>query len=403
MRIYPSKSAAVTPVAAVLLVLALLSASCIPGLSRLTPNAGPIESGSQGRDNFDQAWEYIFQDYVDESKLDPEKLSQAAIRGMLQALDDPYTSYLDPSTFSAETQQLRGNYEGIGAYVGSKEGRVIIISVVPGSPAEKAGVQGGDIIAEIDGESTEGFSVTDVTDRIRGPTGTTVQILMQRGDQQVSFSITRAKIQLTTVSWEMKGDIAYVRIIHFSETTAREFDTASQEVLDEQAKGKVKGMILDLRSNPGGLLDAVVDVASHFVSNGVVLYVVDREGKRTEVAANPGKKLIETPVMILVDEFSASGSEVLSGALRDRGVASVAGRKTFGKGSVNIFRPLPDGGALYITTSRWLTPNGTVIEGQGLQPDYDSELHGDDLVNWAIDNLHQQSTPSSRLPVLMGA
>ncbi len=385
----------------------LLMTSLGTGCSQLFPTQqGPSQPvGSQkGLDTIDEAWKVVFENYVDRNKLDATKLSQGAIKGMLEALDDPYTSYLGPDQYQSEVQHMRGSYQGIGAYVGTRNGKTIILSALPDSPAEKAGVKSGDIIIDVDGKSTDRLSLEEVVGLIRGPAGTTVVVTFHREstNQDLKISLTRAAIAIKTVTWEMKGDIAYVRISQFAEPTAGEFDSAVRDIVEKQSKGLAMGMVLDLRSNPGGLLDTVVDMASHFFPDGVVLQVVDKDGKRTQIEAKPRKDQISIPLIILVDEYSASGSEVLSGALRDRIEARIAGHKTFGKGSVNRFWDLPDGGAIYVTISRWETPNGTAIEGKGIEPDFKSDLLGDDMVSWAIDYLHQQlGTKTSAQKVLV--
>ncbi|MEW6034947.1 MAG: S41 family peptidase, partial [Chloroflexota bacterium] len=318
------KNLTVLGVAFLLLVTVLLGGACLPDLG--TPTATLTPDGTAGLEAVDQAWKLLFQDYVDKARLDPQKLSQGAIKGMLEALDDPYTAYLDRHGYEMELQGLEGKFQGIGAYVGVREGQVVVISAIPGSPAEKAGIRAGDRVIEVDGQTISGLSLAEVVLRIRGPAGTTVTLLIQRQDvtESITVSITRAEIELKTVSWEMKGDIAYVRVNHFAQPTADEFGSAVEGILD----GRATGMVLDLRSNPGGLLASVVDIASHFLDGGAVVYVVDRDGKRSELVASPHKRKLELPVVVLVDEFSASGSEVLAGALRDRGVAKLVGVKT---------------------------------------------------------------------------
>ncbi|MDO8473292.1 MAG: S41 family peptidase [Dehalococcoidia bacterium] len=383
-----------------------LGSACIIPVPVGSPRQGG-SSASAGLANVEQAWNDIFKNYVDKSKLDPAKLSQGAIRGMLEALNDPYTTYLDPQTYTTEMHQIAAKYEGIGAYVGTKGDQTVVISTIPGSPAEKGNVKAGDVILQVDGKSISGMTPEQAVQLIRGAAGSTVVVTVRHegATDPVDITLTRAAIQVKTVNWEMKGDIAYVRIARFSEPTSEEFDDAANGILEEQSKGNARAMILDLRMNPGGLLDSVVGIASHFFDDGVVLYVVDKDGKRTERNASPNKEQLRMPIVILVDEYSASGSEVLAGALRDRLGATIVGHQTFGKGSVNQFRKLPDGGALYITISRWQTPNGTLIEGKGLAPDIPSDLHGNDMINWAIDYLHQKAGASpvtGRRPVPVG-
>jgi carboxyl-terminal processing protease len=199
----------------------------------------------------------------------------------------------------------------------------------------------------------------------------------------VEIEIVRAKIELDSVLYEMRQDIAYINITHFSEPTDGELSSALESVIAEGATA----IILDLRSNPGGLLQSVVDVASHFLTEGVVVSVVSNQGKQTANLVKSKEVTTDLPMVILVDSFSASGSEVLAGAMQDHERATVAGTITFGKGSVNILRQLSDGSGLYVTTARWLTPDGRLIEGEGISPDYELELEGEDAIQWAIDYL----------------
>jgi carboxyl-terminal processing protease len=199
----------------------------------------------------------------------------------------------------------------------------------------------------------------------------------------VEIEIVRAEIELDSVLYEMRQDIAYINITHFSEPTDGELSSALESVIAEGATA----IILDLRSNPGGLLQSVVDVASHFLTEGVVVSVVSNQGKQTANLVKSKEVTTDLPMVILVDSFSASGSEVLAGAMQDHERATVAGTITFGKGSVNILRQLSDGSGLYVTTARWLTPDGRLIEGEGISPDYELELEGEDAIQWAIDYL----------------
>ncbi len=337
---------------------------------------------SYGPETIDQAWNIIFQDYVDKSKLDAKTLSSAAIKGIVQALDDPYTSYLEPETYRLSMSTFQGKFEGIGAQVGIKDKQPLIIAPIEDSPAAKAGIKAGDIILEIDGKSTEGMSLPQIVLTIRGAQGTTVNLLVkhQNETEPVKISVVRAEIKSTSVRLRMVGDTAYLRINEFSERTNSELIPLLKDLTQKGATG----IVLDLRSNPGGLLQSVIEVTSHFIREGIVVSVVDNQGRQSVSYVEATDVTTDLPMVVLVDGFSASGSEVLSGALRDHERAKVAGTKTFGKGSVNIVRQLKDGGGLVVTTARWLTPNGTLIEGKGLMPDYELTLTGEDAVQWAI-------------------
>ena len=342
-------------------------------------------SSSQSLDVVEEAWNIIFQDYVDKDRLDASKLSQAAIKGMVEAVDDPYTSYLDAETYQLSLSSLEGKFEGIGAQVAVKDNQLMIIAPIADSPADKAGIRAGDKILEIDGRSTLEMSLVEAVLLVRGPRGTTVRLLIlhQGETEPEEIEIVRAEIELPSVHFEMRQDIAYINITYFSEGTDEELSP----VLDSITREAATGIILDLRSNPGGLLPIVIDVASRFLTEGVVVDVVDNQGKHTTMTVKRNGVTTDLPLVVLVDSYSASGSEVLAGALQDYGRATIAGTITYGKGSVNILRQLKDGSGLYITTARWLTPNGRLIEGEGICPDYELELEGEDAIQWAIDYL----------------
>ena len=340
-----------------------------------------------GLDTIAEAWNVIFSDYVDKDRLDAGTLSQAAIKGMLEALDDPYSAYLDAEAYQLSLSDLEGKFEGIGAYVGVDEDeRIMIIAPIPDSPAAEAGIEAGDIIIDVNGRSAAEMSLAEVVLNIRGPKGTTVSILVlhQGETEPEEIEIVRDEIEVPSVYFEMKGDIAYIRITHFSERTGEELSPVLEGINQETTTG----IILDLRSNPGGLLRAVVDVASYFLEEGVVVDVVDNEGEHTASTVEPGGITTDLFMVVLMDSYSASGSEVLAGALQDYGRAAIAGTRTYGKGSVNILHQLKDGSGLYITTARWLTPNGRPIEGEGIAPDYELDPEEEDAIEWAIDYLN---------------
>jgi len=333
----------------------------------------------------EQAWNIIFTDYVDKDKVDASELKQGAVKGMLEALGDPYSSYLDAETYQLGLSSLEGEIEGIGAQVAIREEKITVIAPIADSPADKAGVKAGDIILEINGESTKEMSLAEAVLKIRGPSGTAVKLLIQHQDerQPKAIEIIRAKIELTSVRFEMRGDTALIKITYFSNRTDQELTP----IIAGLAGNGAKGIILDLRRNPGGLLDTVVDVFSHFLKEGIAVKVVDNQGRQSTKSTKPSEVTTDLPMVVLVDNYSASGSEVLAGALQDYKRATIAGAKTFGKGSVNLFRQLEDGSGIYITTARWLTPNGRVIEGKGIEPDFQLKEEGEDAVKWAMSYL----------------
>lgn len=369
-----------------IIVIALLGVSLVLSFGAGCALGTRTPPGStQGLDVVGEAWNIIFEDYVERDRLDASQLSQAAIEGMVEALDDPYTSYLDPETYQLSLSSLEGKFEGVGAQVAVEDDQIIVIAPIADSPADRAGIKAGDVILEIDGKPTAGMSLVEAVLFIRGPRGTSVKLLVlhQGETEPEEIEIVRAEIELISVRFEMRQDIAYVSISHFSEGTDEELSPVLDSIIGEAATG----IILDLRSNPGGVLPEVVDVASHFLKEGVVVDVVDNQGSHTTMAVKPEQVTTDLPLVVLVDSYSASGSEVLAGALQDYGRATIAGTTTFGKGSVNVLRQLKDGSGLYITTARWLTPSGHLIEGEGIHPDYELEVEGEDAIQWAIDYL----------------
>lgn len=380
-----TKTIKITVIAVLLAVL--LSTTFVAGCLLSPPT---ITRAVGGIDVIDQAWGFIFHDYVELDRLDASKLSQAAIKAIVETLDDPHTAYLTPETYKLSLSSFQGKFEGIGATVAMQDGKITIIAPIEGSPAEKAGIKAGDIVLEIDGRNTQGMSLEEAVLYIRGPAGTSVKLLIQHKDEDkpVELEIVRAQINIISVRTEMKEDYAYIRISQFAERTGEEFSSALQSILHESPEG----IILDMRSNPGGVLTEVVSVASHFIKEGLVLSVVDNGGNKTDMNVISTDFITDLPMVVLVNQYSASGSEVLAGALQDHNRATIAGSTTFGKGSVNILRQLRDGSGLYITTARWLTPNGHIIENKGIEPDQKLELEGEDAVNWAIDYLQSKGT-----------
>ena len=328
----------------------------------------------------EEVWWLLSEDYVNNDALDPEKLSRGAIEGMLEALDDPYTSYFE--SYDVVSSALEGgSFEGIGAVVTMKDGEFAVVSPIAGGPAERQGVRAGDKILEIDSETTSGMSLIEAVLKVRGEVGTTVILLILHKNENtpVTIEIVREEITIDSVYLDMLPDnIAHIQITQFASGTSDELTTALSDAIQSGAWG----IILDLRGNPGGYLDVTVDVASEFLDGGIVLYEADEEGNIIkEWTASSGGLVIDLPIAVLVDGGSASGSEVLAGALQDRGRAALIGTETFGKGSVNIVRELSDGSAIVITKARWLTPNHHTIEGVGLTPDIEVNITADDIAS----------------------
>jgi carboxyl-terminal processing protease len=340
----------------------------------------------EGLDKIAEVWDHITKEYVDPAAIDTDNLSRAAIEGLLDALDDPYSAYLDKHGYDMFTTSLQGGYEGIGAYVSMISGNVTITSLIPGSPAEADGLLAGDIIQAVNGQSLAGMNLVEAIAMIRGPEGTAVSLTILHEDtaQPVVVDIVRAKLDVPSVMMNWEGDIAHLIITQFTEKTADEVTAYVQQINDNP---DARGIVLDLRNNPGGLLAAVVDVASHFITEGLIVEVQSNIGTIAEYKAVKEDVTTDLPMIVLVNHGSASGAEVLSGALQDHGRALIAGERTFGKGSVDNLYPLEDGTGLYLTIMRWLTPDGRLIEGQGIDPDVPLDLTGQAAVDWAVDRL----------------
>ena len=348
-----------------------------------------------------QAYSILLQEHVDHGTLDPEQLTDGAIRGLLMALDDPHASYLSAEQHAREQEGYRGFFEGIGAQVTLSEAGVTVIAPIPGAPAETAGILPGDVILAVDGESIEGLTLIEAVNRIRGPGGTQVTLLIRHlGSQEnVNISVTRGRIPIESISFKMLNNgVGHLWIYSFSNTTEDEVRRAIQQFKDANGRG----LILDLRNNPGGLLSAVVSVSDLFLDGGQVLYEIDAQGDQTDYNASGGGPASEIPMVVLVNQFSASASEILAGAIKTAERAPVIGTTTYGKGSVNITRELSDGSAIYFTVRRWYLPDGTPIEGQGVTPtvEFESDVRQlpidpaeDDALQKAVEVLEQQLSP----------
>ncbi|MDA1128546.1 MAG: S41 family peptidase [Chloroflexi bacterium] len=361
MRV-PTRFIVVAALAAMLLVAAACSGS---------DNSGgdtSVEGLPPEFQRLSEVWELMKQEHIDAEGLDPQVIADGAIRGMVSALDDPYAAFLDQEQYSLESQDILGFFGGIGAEVGIREGVITILAPMPDTPAEAAGVKPGDVILEVDGESIQGLNLLAVVRLIRGDQGTTVTLLLRhlRDTEPVSIEIEREIIQLESVHLLMQvGRIGHLRISSFTGTTGDELKDAIERF--ERSQGV--GLVVDLRNNPGGLVSSVVEVTSQFIDDGLVLYQVDANGNRDDWGVQSGGKALDIPMVVLVNEFSASASEVFSGAIIDHERATIIGTTTFGKGSVNQLWPLDGGSGILFTTARWFTPNGLLIEGEGITPD----------------------------------
>jgi carboxyl-terminal processing protease len=347
----------------------------------------PLISSDKYLASIDQAYSNIVRDYVEPGKIDKEALSQAAIQAMVDSLNDPYSTYFNQEEYQQETADSSGIYGGIGAEVAVRNEKITVTSTFTGSPAEEAGIRAGDVIIEVNGVPTDGKSLTDVVNEVRGVKGTDVSILLQHAGETASVLITIARdnILSPSVEYTLMGDIAWITLEQFGDRSDSEM-----EVAIKRANSEATGIVVDIRGNPGGGMQSVIDITSRFINQGNILTVQYSDGS-TEIHDVVNKDVVtELPVVVLADEFSASASEVFSGALQDHKRAVIAGQTTFGKGSVNYLEPLPDGSAIYMTAARWLTPDGNLIEGKGISPDY-FLTQDEDWVQWAIDYLHGEN------------
>lgn len=320
-------------------------------------------------------WKTIRSEYLNRSYTNRED-AYKAIREMLKKLGDPYTRFMDPQEFRNMQVDTSGELTGVGIQLAQDEKtkKLTVIAPIEDSPAFSAGIQAKDIITKIDDKSTDGMDVNKAVNLIRGAAGTQVKLTIQRGDRQLEFNIKRARIEIHPVRYSLQkspsgGSIGYIRLVQFSANAAGEMKEAIQK-LEQQ---NITGYILDLRSNPGGLLYSSVDIARMWLRDGTIVSTVDRRGEVDREVANR-RSLTDKPLVVLVDGGSASASEILSGALQDNRRATIVGTKTFGKGLVQSVRGLGDGSGLAVTIAKYLTPNGRDINKHGIDPDVVIEL-----------------------------
>lgn len=316
---------------------------------------------------FWQVWQKVKQKYVDQP-VDEVELFYGALEGMVAGLNDPYSIYFPPVEAKDFAEDLAGEFGGIGAEIGIRKEQLTIIAPLPESPAEKAGLKPGDKIYAVDGEDTHGLTIEEAVAIIKGEKGTTVVLTISHDgyDQIEEVTIVRDVITIPTIHWEMMEDsIAYLRVSFINENTWDSFDKAVREIL----QAAPKGMVFDLRSNPGGYLQTSVDIASEWVEEGLIVSEKFSEQKVNEYKSRGNHRLVGMPTVVLVDKGSASGAEIIAGALQDYGVATLVGMQTFGKGSVQELEPLVDGSSLKLTVARWFTPKDRQIDKEGIVPD----------------------------------
>jgi carboxyl-terminal processing protease len=330
-------------------------------------------------DPFWQSWDLVHDLYIDQP-VDDELMMQGAIRGMMDSLDDQHSSYMDPDQFRQSNIPMEGGYEGIGAWVDTTGEYLTIVSPMPDSPAEKAGLLPGDQIIAVDGEDMTGIDGSLVIRKVMGPAGTSLTLTIFREGEEEPFdvSLERAHIVVPSVEHEiLEGDIGYIKLYRFSENSPEEFGAGLKELIDQDPQG----LILDLRNNPGGFRDQAVEIASQFIGDGVIMHQEYGDGRRETFEAVEGGLATDIPLVVLVNEGSASGSEIVAGAIQDYQRGTIVGMVTFGKGSVQNWIPLVDEqGLVRVTIARWLTPNERVIHELGVEPDFEVDLTEEDFL-----------------------
>lgn len=314
-------------------------------------------------------WDKLNQSYYDKTVLDAQKMFYGAISGMVASLGDPYTVFLTPSLNKETKDELGGLFEGIGAELGFKDKKIVVIAPLPDSPAVKAGLLAGDWIGKINGKDTGAITLPEAVSLIRGPKGTTVTltILHVKSDKPIDITIVRDTIVVKSVDLSFKGNIAVLKISRFGDTTNEEWDKAVTQIAQ---KSGIKGLVLDLRNDPGGYLTGSIYIASDLLNGGTVVMQEDANKVRQSYNVDRVGKLLNIPIVALINKGSASASEIVAGALQDRKRAKLVGETSFGKGTIQNAEDLGQGAGLHVTVAKWLTPNGRWIHGVGLTPDY---------------------------------
>lgn len=339
-----------------------------------------IDTKFVDKTNNEQDWQRWRHKYDNVLKTDED--AYIAIETMVSSLNDVYTKFLNPKQFAEESDSIQGSLKGIGVQIGVRDGKLLIIAPLEDTPGERAGLLSEDEILEINGESAKGITVDKAAEKIRGPEGTTVKLLVKRKNvANKLYTIERANIEIKSVSTKtpkyatLDKNVGYIRLSSFiSKNATQEFENALYENKDK------KGIIVDLRSNPGGLLTNAIFIADMLLDSKVIVSTVDRDGyKETQRAIH--KTITQLPLVVLIDGGSASASEILSGALKDNKRALIIGKKSFGKGLVQEINRLPDGSAIHITIQKYLTPNGTDINKKGIEPDITVEVTPEDIKN----------------------
>src|SRR3989339_13289 len=340
--------------------------------SRFNSSLNPKSNALTPNVNFDlfwETWNKLQERYVDQKKIDPKKMYMGAIKGMVASVEDPYTFFLTPEENKQTKDDLGGKFEGIGAQLGLKDGRIVIIAPLKKSPAETAGVKPGDYINKVDDVSTNNWTLTQAVSKIRGPKNTKVKLTLERNNKEIEITIVRQQIIVSSVELYFEKNIAILKVNQFGDNTNDEWDKAVEEVNIKWSNKQIKGLVLDLRDNPGGYFEGSVYLASEFLSLGKLIVKQeatlygDKEYRVSRVGI-----LQEIPLIVLINQGSASASEILAGALRDYNRGQLVGEKSFGKGSVQEALDLKEGAGLHVTVAKWVLPNGDWINSKGIEP-----------------------------------
>jgi carboxyl-terminal processing protease len=366
----------IVPLVGLIFGVGFLAGSSHPMLTAQAQSGQPADTDKLF-EPFWEAWSAVHEKYVD--PIDDDALMQGAITGMVAALGDPHSAYMDQQLFESLNNELNGRLEGIGATVkkDNATGGLVIVTTIKGAPAREAGLQPGDVVVTVDGKDITSLSELQIIGKVRGPAGTQVKLgLIRKGQKNiVELTITRARIEVSNVTTALyAGNIGYIKLAEFTDTATRDFAKGLQEL----NANKLNGLVLDLRDDPGGFLQTAINIASQFVKSGPLVIERGRPGSKDVIFRSTGKTLApDVPLVILVNGGSASASELVSGALHDRGRAIIIGEKSFGKGSVQEFSTLSNGGGLRVTIAHFFTSTGRVINQIGLTPDI--------VVPWNVD------------------
>lgn len=343
--------------------------------STVSVNPTP-ERQSPNMQLFWQVWDLIQAKYADQSKVKPKQMLYGAIKGLVASLEDPYSYFLTPEENQQSKDDLGGRYEGIGAELGMRDNRIIVVAPLENSPAKQAGVRSGDIIVAVDDQPTKGWTITQAVDKIRGEQGTTVKLTIIRVNKELEIKIKRQQIKVDSVKLRTLKKVAYLKVSHFGDNTVSEWDKAVSTVKSQWERQDIIGLVVDMRGNPGGYLDGAVYLASEFLPEGAVVV-------KQEYADRPAREyrvtrigiLSDIPLVVLINEGSASASEIFAGALRDHERAFLIGKKSFGKGSIQEALDLSGSTGLHLTIAKWVLPNGDWINSKGIEPSQTVELN----------------------------